>query len=230
MISVILPTHNEAGNIKEVILRTVKSLKKDYEIIVVDDNSLDGTAGMVKKMRNNNHRIRLIVRRNKKGLPSALAEGIKQARGKTISFFDCDLSMPPEKLPQMIKLLAEYDLVNGSRFMKGGKDKRDFGYTKLFSLLINKLARIFIGNEITDYTGGFLVAKKNLIDEIPLKGEHGSFYIGFLYLAKKKGLKITEVPYTFSPRSSGKSKISGLDSYLRVGTIYLKKLIEISSK
>lgn len=227
MISVILPTYNEAGNIKELISRTSKALKKGFEIIVVDDNSLDGTAEIVRKMQKSRPNLRLIVRQNEKGLPSAITAGIRQAKGETIAFFDSDLSMPPEKLPEMINLLRENEVISGSRFAKGGKDKRDFGYAKFFSQLINKMARIFLGGKITDYTSGFLVAKKEAVKGIVLKGSHGSFYMGFLYQAKNKGFKVAEVPYTYVSRKQGQSNIAGFGPYLKAGFSYLYKLLEV---
>ncbi len=102
-----MPTFNEAGNIEELILRVTKVLKKDFEIIVVDDNSPDGTAKAVKKLQKGKPFLRLVVRKNERGLPSAIRKGIDEAKGEIVSWFDCDLSMPPEKLPEMIAALKD---------------------------------------------------------------------------------------------------------------------------
>ena len=88
MISIIMPTYNEAGNIKELILRVEKELKKDFEIIVVDDDSEDGTGKIVSDLKKDNKYLRLITRKRERGLPSAIKRGIEEARGVIVSWFD----------------------------------------------------------------------------------------------------------------------------------------------
>ncbi len=219
-----MPTFNEAGNIEELILRVTKVLKKDFEIIVVDDNSPDGTAKVVKELQKGKPFLRLVVRENERGLPSAIKRGIDEAKSEIVSWFDCDLSMPPEKLPEMITGLESNDLVIGSTFMKPGKDERRVGHAQFFSWLINQLARFVLGGEITDYTSGFIVAKKEAIDKTKFDGVHGAYFLDLICRARKNGYKIKEIPYTFSPRGYGKTKIAGLWPYLKAGVIYLALL------
>lgn len=227
MISVIMPTYNEAGNIQELILRTIKALKKDFEIIVVDDNSPDGTAGVVKTMQKKRPFLRLVVRKNERGLPQAIERGIREAKGDLVAWFDCDLAMPPEKLPEMIRLLNKNDIVIGSTFVKEAADGRQVEHAQFFSRLINQMAQFLLGREITDYTSGFIVAKKKAVEDGWFEGTHGSYFITLLHQAKKRGYKIVEVPYILGPRKSGKSKIAGFWPYFKTGLAYLKALLKI---
>lgn len=225
MISVIMPTFNEAGNIGKLILRTAKVLQKDFEIIVVDDNSADGTAAVVKGLQKRRPFLRLVVRENEHGLPSAIKRGIDEAKGEKVCWFDCDLSMPPEKLPEMIAGLDKNDIVIGSTFMELGRDKRQVGHAQFFSWLINQLASLILGGGITDYTSGFIVAQKEAIKETRFEGPHGAYFFDLLCRARKNGYKIKEIPYTFSPRGYGKTKIAGFWPYLKTGLMYLVLLL-----
>lgn len=224
MISVIMPTYNEAGNVKELILRVERVLKKDFEIIVVDDASIDGTGKYVSDLKRKKPFLRLI-KRNERGLASAVKRGIEEARGNIVSWFDCDLGMPPEKLPQMIKLLGKNDIVIGSTFIFGGEDKREVWHAQLFSRLFNLLAKVTLGGGISDYTSGFIVAKKRAVSASNFEGIHGAYFISMLYQARRNGYRIIEIPYTLSPRFYGKSKIASPLSYLKAGLSYLKVLI-----
>lgn len=226
MISVIMPTYNEVGNIQELILRTEKALKKDFEIVVVDDNSPDGTADVVKTLQKKRPYLRLIVRKNERGLPSAIERGVKVAKGEIVSWLDCGLDMPPEKILEMLKLVGKYDIVVGSTFIKGAEDARKEGHAVFFSRLINFLCQLLLSRDLTDYTSGFIVAKKRTIEGTRFDGTHGTYFIGLLYRAKKKGYKIIEVPYTLLPRQYGQSKIAGFWPYFKTGIVYLEALFK----
>ncbi len=123
-ISILLPTYNECENIIPLIQRTLKAISQEKEIIVIDDNSPDGTAVLVEQHFKNNPAVRLIIRKNERGLCSAVQREINEAAGNIIAWMDCDLSMPPEKLPELLdKIIKEdYDAAVGSRYAKGGKD------------------------------------------------------------------------------------------------------------
>jgi dolichol-phosphate mannosyltransferase len=222
-----MPTYNEAGNIIELIKRTNKALKNGFEIIVVDDNSPDGTAQVVRKFQKGRPFLKLIVRKNKpRSLPLTIKQGIDEAKGETVAWLDCDLSMPPEKLAEMIKLLDKNDIVIGSTFIKGAKDSRNKFHSQLFSRLINWLAQLILGNELTDYTSGFIVAHKKAIEGTRFEGYHGAYFIDLLYRAKRKGYQIAEVPYTLAPRGYGKTKIVIFWPYLKTGLYYLWVLLK----
>lgn len=218
-----MPTLNEAGNLPELIERTFKALKKDFEIIVVDDNSPDGTSKVVKAMQQERPWLRLVVRKNERGLPSAIQRGIKEAKGNIVAWFDCGLDMPPEKIAEMSTFIGQWDIVVGSTFVKGAKDNRR-SVTAIFSRIINLLCQIILDREITDFTSGFLVAKKKAVEKAVFDGTHGTYFIGLLYRAKKQGYKIKEVAYKLEPRRYGESKINSPWLYFKTGLVYLKTI------
>jgi dolichol-phosphate mannosyltransferase len=230
MISVIMPTFNEAGNIEELIKRTTNALKKDFEIIVVDDNSPDGTSQLVKKLQVNNPFLRLITRTGESGLPSAIKRGINESKGDILAWFDCDLTMPPEKLTEMIDKLKNYDIVIGSRFANGGKDNRGENFTKITSLLLNNLCATLFGNDIRDYTSGFIVCKKEAVKDTIFSGCHGTYFINLLVEAKNNSKRIKEIPYVLTPRPSGQSKIHNPLNFTTAGIAYLKTILGLKIK
>lgn len=119
--TVILPTYNEKGNIKRLISAILENMDKSVEVLVVDDNSPDNTWKVVEDMAKTNNSIRLLRRMNKRGLTSALSDGIKLAEGKTVAWMDTDLSMPPEKIRELAhKIDNGYDIAVGSRYIAGG--------------------------------------------------------------------------------------------------------------
>lgn len=133
MISIIIPTYNEKGNIKKLILKINDIFKEDFEIIVVDDNSPDGTGKIVDKLKKYN--AKCIHRKSKLGLSSAVIEGFKAAKGDIIGVMDADFSHPPEKIPELIKPLKDNnaELTIGSRYIQGGKIKNWTAVRKIIS-------------------------------------------------------------------------------------------------
>lgn len=224
MISVVMPTYNEAGNIEELIRRTAKTLNRDFEILVVDDNSPDGTGLVVKKLQKTCYYLRLITRVNERGLPSAIERGIKEAKGEIVAWFDCDLSVAPENLARFTPLMDKYDIALGSTFLKGGEDVRGVSHARFFSYVINKLAQIMLTPKISDYTSGLIMARKTALAGTRFDGTHGTYFIGMLYRAYRRGYKIKELPYRFSRRGYGESKITGWQKYLQTGAVYLRAL------
>ena len=225
MISVILPTYNEKGNVKELVWRTVKALKRDFEIVVVDDDSLDGTGDEVRRLQRRVKNLRLVMRKGEKGLPGAIKKGVEMAKGEVVAWMDADLSMPPEKLPEMAAKLKKYDVVVGSYFVKGGKDMRGEKHGKWFSWLVNFLARRVLGGGITDYTSGFIVAKKKAVWGARFEGAHGSYFVDVVYRAIRRGFRVTEEAYVLLPRGYGESKVKGVWPYLNAGLAYLAAIV-----
>ena len=125
-ISIILPTYNEKDNIGQLIDELSDHLSgKEFEIIVVDDNSPDGTSLVVDDKKKNNKNIKLLCRTNIRGLTSALNDGIAIADGKIIVWMDCDFQMPPSKVPELVEKIENgYDAAVASRYVNGGKDSR----------------------------------------------------------------------------------------------------------
>lgn len=215
-ISVILPAYNERENIIPLIERTLKAIPLEKEIIVVDDNSPDGTFEVVGDFCKTNPAVRLINRKNERGLCSAVQRGINEATGDIIVWMDCDLSMPPEKIPELIDKIIDggFDVAVGSRYVPGGKDRRtDSGKFILFfhtalSRIIVTFTSLMLCRTFRDWTSGFIAVKSSVIKSIPLSGDYGEFFIEMMYRILKKGYKVVEVPYELVPRQKGQSKTS----------------------
>jgi dolichol-phosphate mannosyltransferase len=221
-VSVVLPTYNERDNIGPLIEAILANLDWPTQIIVVDDDSPDGTWQVVQEMAANDERIELLWRTDERGLTSALNAGIARARGDVIAWMDCDLSMPPEKLPELVKALAKFDLAIGSRYVKGGKDAGHSFVGRAFSWVMNFCTALLLGFAIRDYTSGFIAAKREVFDQINLRGDYGEYCIDLLHRARKKGFKIQEIPYYFVPRKSGESKTATrVWDYFRRGIKYV---------
>lgn len=205
-VTVILPTYNERENISLLIEGIVKHVSPTPEILVVDDNSPDGTWQVVESLAQTYPSIRLIRRMDERGLTSALQRGIAEARGDVVVWMDTDLSMPPDKIADLLTQLPQYDLAVGSRYVKGGRDVGHSFAARAFSRTINFSAGLFLGFDITDYTSGFVAAKKEVFEHIALRGDYGEYCIDLLYHAKRKGYRIKEIPYDCVERHAGESK------------------------
>jgi len=207
-ITVVLPTFNERENIAPLIERGLAALAAyDAEMLVVDDDSPDGTWQAVAALAERNPRVRLIRRIGERGLTSAIAAGIAAARGAWVGWMDCDLSMPPEDLPRLAAALADgADLAAGSRYLPGGRDAGHSWVGRAFSRTINLWAWLLLDRRITDYTSGFILARRPVFDQIDLRGDYGEYCIDLLYRAVRAGLRVVEVPYVCMPRETGESK------------------------
>jgi dolichol-phosphate mannosyltransferase len=143
-LSVILPTYNEKDNIELLIRAVLRYTPRRTEIIVVDDDSPDGTWRLVGRLAKKAKNIRLLRRTEERGLTSALRDGIRLSRGRVCVWMDCDLSMPPEKIPELLgKVQKGYDIAIGSRYLRGGgveiiSGGPDSLSAFLFSLLLNR--------------------------------------------------------------------------------------------
>lgn len=212
--SIILATYNEYENIIPLIERIIKSIPNEKEILVIDDSSPDGTSELVANYFKKSPVVRLIVRKNERGLRTAIERGISEASGDIIVWMDCDLSMPPEKIPELIEKVTNkgYDVAVGSRYVKGGRDRRtDSGKFILFfhtilSRIIVTFTSLMLNKSFKDWTSGFIAVKSEIIKKIPLNGDYGEFFIEMMYRILQKGYKVIEVPYELIPRERGKSK------------------------
>lgn len=216
-ISVILPTLNERDNIINLIDAVESALiKRDCEIIVVDDNSPDGTWQLVEERSRKDPQVQLIRRIGRTGLTSALQEGIEKSSGEIIVWMDADFSMPPEKIPELISEVEKGSgIAVGSRFVEGGKDARgtEYGIHIFLSRIICRLSSILLSPKFRDYTSGFIAIRREVLRELGLRGDYGEYFIDLIYRAILRGCYIKEVPYKLVPRVHGKSKTSA--SFLR---------------
>jgi len=209
-VSVVMPTYNEKENIEALIEAVLENVKGDVEVVVVDDDSPDGTWRIVEEVgkKKGEDRVRLLRRTEEKGLASAIRDGIKASKGDIVVVMDTDFSHPPEIIPKLITASADTDIALGSRHMKDGGMEAPPGRA-FFSKLTNLFARAFLGYGIKDYTGGFIAVKKRVFDDVKILdewGEYGNYCIGFLYSAKEKGYKIQEVPFVYRYRTAGETK------------------------
>ncbi|MFQ5613284.1 MAG: glycosyltransferase, partial [Anaerolineae bacterium] len=207
-VSIVLPTFNERDNIGPLIERTLAALT-DYavEVVVVDDDSPDGTWRIVAGKAATDPRIRLIRRTDESGLTSAIWRGVREARGAWVGWMDCDLSMPPEKWPDLAGALAGgADLALGSRYVPGGRDVAHSLTGRAFSRVINLAAGLVLDRSIKDYTSGFILARREVFERIQLQGDYGEYCIDLLYRARRAGFSIRELPYVCVPRQTGESK------------------------
>jgi dolichol-phosphate mannosyltransferase len=220
-ISIVIPTYKEKDNIQPLVERINSSLSKtDYEIIIVDDNSRDGSEELVSSLAKK-YPVRIIVRKDKRGLSSAVVDGIASSTGENVIVMDADLQHPPEVLPDIVKELENHDFVMGSRYIKGGSP----GQWKLSRKIISKgatLLALFIAHGVKDPMSGFFGFRRAMVDTASLSPT--GWKIGLEILVRSKFKAVTEVPFTFVPRARGESKLSS-----RIMTEYLKQLMELYS-
>ena len=208
---VLIPTYNEALNIKSFIQEVFKYCP-DIDLLIIDDNSPDGTADIVEAL--NDKRIQVLKRAEKSGLASAYLEGFKHGINLGYNAFiemDADFSHKPEYLPTMVENLKKYDFVIASRNIKGGSVENWSFLRNLISKAGSLYSRIILGCPIKDLTGGFNGWNKRVLDTIGLDNiisKGYSFQIELKYRAYKNNFKFTEFPIVFPDRKLGVSKMS----------------------
>jgi dolichol-phosphate mannosyltransferase len=221
-VSVVLPTFNEAGNIILLMQGILAALGPAVEIIVVDDDSPDGTSALVEEFARAQPQARLITRRGEKGLTTAIARGIAESGREVVVWMDCDLSMPPQVIPRLLKALEGKDMALGSRYAPGGRDLGHGWLGRTLSRTICYGARALLGGTVLDLTSGFMAVRRPLLVELGLRGDYGEYCIELITRAQGQGYLAVEVPYQCEPRFSGESKTSvGLSGFLRRGPGYL---------
>ncbi|UCF08466.1 MAG: glycosyltransferase [Thermoplasmata archaeon] len=231
-VSVVMPTYNEKENIEALIRAVLAQISDDVEVVVVDDDSPDGTWKIVERVGKEmgGDRVRLVRRTDERGLASAVRTGIDASLGDIVVVMDTDFSHPPEKIPELVSTASDADIALGSRHMKGGGMEAPPGRA-FFSKLTNLFARAFLGYGVKDYTGGFIAVNKRVFEEVHILdewGEYGNYCIGFLYTAKEKGYKIKEVPFVYKYRTAGETKTAP-DQYnlFRWGKRYCLSILKL---
>jgi len=213
---VIIPTYNEKDNV-ERMLRKVMSLEKEFDVLIIDDGSPDGTADIVKSvMQEFPNRIFLEQRMGKQGLGTAYIHGFRWTMGRDYEYIfemDCDFSHNPDDLINLYKACAEdgADLSIGSRYVKGGKVENWPLRRVWMSYYASVYVRIILGINIKDTTAGFVCYRRKVLEVIDLDKIRFigyAFQIEMKYTALKHGFSIKEVPITFIDRQFGESKMS----------------------
>jgi len=211
-VSVILPTYNEKDNIEPLIQAVLKNTPRRTEVIVVDDDSPDGTWRLVERLAKKNKNVRLLRRTKERGLTSALRDGLRLSRGRVCVWMDCDLSMPPQKIPELLaKVKQGKDIAVGSRYLRGGgveiiSGGPDSLTAFLFSMFLNRYLRFVLGSWFTDWTSGFIAVRREVLERIPLSGGYGDYFIDLVYRARKMGYRLSEIPYLCRARRAGTGK------------------------
>lgn len=210
---IIIPTYNESDNISK-LLAEILALEIKVDILIIDDNSPDGTGQVVKKLILQNERIKLLERSDKLGLGTAYIAGFKLALEKNYTFIitmDADFSHQPKYLPNLIKELDYYDLVIGSRYTKHGGVANWPLKRRVLSRLGNLYAKIILQTKIHDNTAGFMAINTSALRKINLdeiRGQGYAFLMELKHTFFVQGAKIKESPIIFVERILGKSKIS----------------------
>jgi len=210
---IISPTYNEKKNITSLI-ESVFSVNQDYHILIIDDNSPDGTANLVKEMQLKYKNLFLEERPGKAGLGTAYKYGFNWALNRdydNIVQMDADLSHDPKEIIEMVRLLNNYDLVIGSRYIDGVSVVHWPIKRLLLSYGANVYARLVTGLRIKDSTGGYKAWKREVLNSIDInavKSQGYSFQIEMNWRAWQKKFSIIEHPIIFADRTIGQSKMS----------------------
>jgi len=220
-VTIVIPTYNEATTISKLTMG-IRSHAPDSEIIIVDDNSPDGTGQIAEHIGKELGNISVIHREGKFGLGSAIACGIAAAKGKIIGVMDADLSHPPLMLPEILKpiLSGEADISFGSRRIEGGSVQEWTTDRKLISLAATWMARGL--TDLKDPMSGFFFVRRSVLDNLDFKTR--GYKIGLEILVKGNYGKAVEVPYVFSNRLHGTSKLD-----MRQYMLYCRDLLHLYS-
>ncbi|MCW4048201.1 MAG: polyprenol monophosphomannose synthase [Candidatus Bathyarchaeota archaeon] len=226
VVSIITPVYNENKTLRRNIKNIQQALTENisYEIIIVDDNSPDGSGEIADELAMKNPNIRVLHRQSKQGLGTAYKEGFHLSTGDLIVSMDSDLSHDPRYIPEMIKAISEADIIIGSRLIKGGRIIGRTFTRDALSILTNNIIRILTGINLRDWTSGLRVYKRTVWEDIMpnVNCDKWDFQFESLYKSLKKGYTVREVPITFYERADGESKFS-----IREGLTFLASLFKI---
>ncbi|MBI2140934.1 polyprenol monophosphomannose synthase [Candidatus Woesearchaeota archaeon] len=216
-VSIVIPTFNERGNIEKLvpeIFRSCSGLNADIEVVIVDDNSPDGTGGVAEGLAKK-YNVKVIHRTGKLGLASAVIKGFEESKSKILGAMDADRSHPAEVLPRLITPLlnGKADIAVGSRYVKGGGVEVWPFHRRIVSKVATLLAKPL--TPVKDTMSGLFFLRKGVIDGISLNAK--GYKIGLEVLVKGNYRKVCEVPYVFRNRFYGKSKLTFTEyiNYLR---------------
>jgi glycosyltransferase involved in cell wall biosynthesis len=214
-VTVIVPTYNEKGNIESLVTQLL-ALPIDVSVVIVDDNSPDGTGAMADRLAEEHEgRVEVLHRGGKLGLGTAYVAGFKRALSEgadLICTMDADFSHNPRYIPDMVERIGQgYDLVIGSRYVEGGGTSGCSTIRKLLSHGANAFARATLGLHAHDATAGFRCYRRHVLAGVGLdeiKADGYSFLIEMLYRVQRLGWRVGESPILFENRRQGVSKIS----------------------
>jgi dolichol-phosphate mannosyltransferase len=230
---IIIPTYDELNNIQKLVPELLE-LYEDLDILVVDDNSPDGTGDYIRELGITNQRVKLIEREGKLGLGTAYVAGYRYMleNGYDVAFqMDADYSHDPREIANFKKYLDDYDLIIGSRYIQGVNVINWPMRRLLLSYFANYYTKIITGLPLKDSTGGFKCFKRKVLEAIDLdqiKSNGYSFQIEMNYKAWIKGFKLKEVSIIFMDRVAGTSKMSKQivrEAIFRVWKLRFRKML-----
>jgi dolichol-phosphate mannosyltransferase len=210
---VVVPTYNEAQNVERLV-EAVLAQGPDYEVLIVDDASPDGTGDLVAARASNEPRLHLLRRKGKLGLGTAYVDGFQEAirlGAGLVLQMDCDFSHDPAALPWLVAAAAQADVVIGSRYVAGGETVGWPRHRRLISEGASLACRALLGIPMRDVTGGFKCWRRQVLENLPLENVRCrgfAFQIEMNYLCWRDGYSAMEVPVTFVDRQQGRSKMS----------------------
>ena len=205
-------TYNEAGNIAELI-KEIRALPLPIEVLVIDDNSPDGTFRIVEELGARDEHVHLLLRKENRGRGWAGIEGFKRALSMgadLILELDADFSHPPKFIPALIEKARDADVVIGSRYIAGGKDEARSLLRRVISAFARRYLSFVLGVRVKDPTSGFRVFTRPIMEKIlPHLSARDPFIVTeMLFWSRKYGARMAEVPIEFLPRKSGESKLN----------------------
>lgn len=220
--SIIIPTYNEVKNIP-ILIHKIESMNLDHQIVVVDDNSPDGTASVVERLSDQYRNIILVKRSGKNGIATAIRDGLLNSQSKYVVVMDSDLQHPPEVIPKLYRQLKNgNDIAVASRYIRGGKT--EFGILRsVVSKVATFLAHVNLNETegIMDPMSGFFGFRRDIISPSDIKSNGYKILLEIIVAANKP--KVVEVPFRFNRRASGKSKL-GVGEFIK----YIKLLLNLS--
>jgi dolichol-phosphate mannosyltransferase len=209
-----LPTYDEKENLEPMLRALAEVLGADDRVLVIDDNSPDGTGELADRLAGELPFVDVLHRREKQGLGPAYLAGFRRALddgAELILEMDCDFSHDPKDVPRLLAAAAEADLVLGSRYVKGGGIENWSLVRRAISYGGSLYARALLGVRVRDLTGGFKCFRREVLEALPLDEIHSrgyAFQIELTYRALRKGFRVREVPIRFTDRVVGGSKMS----------------------
>jgi dolichol-phosphate mannosyltransferase len=230
---VIVPTYNERANVQALIPQ-VLSLPLDVEMLIVDDNSPDGTGKLVAEMAAGNGRVHLLSRQSKLGLGSAYVAGFKYALSRPeieyVFEMDADFSHDPATIPNFLEAIKDCDVVLGSRYLRGVTVVNWPLSRLILSYSANLYTRVVTGLPVHDATGGFKCFRRRALEGIDLDGvgsDGYSFQIEMSFKCWKKGLRIREIPIVFVDRRAGVSKMNRRIIWEAAGLVWRLRFLSL---
>ena len=222
---ILIPTYNEKDNIAALIAK-ISEQKLNFDILIIDDNSPDGTGQLAEEIAKKNSQVKVLHRKGKEGLGKAYQEGFRWALDnhyEIIMQMDADLSHDPAVLPLFMKEIENHDAVFGSRYYNGVR-VHNWSFKRL---LLSKVSNEFISRTLninaTDTTTAYKCFRRNVIESLHIerfKGKQNAFLIELVYATIKSGFKTKEVPFTFVERVTGESKMKLSVAYESFVTVF----------